>query len=536
MSGLFDKSSMRQSLSASPVRTAPSALLHSALLTLLALLTLAGCAGLPTQFQKNPSLAWPTPQDTPLGRVVQASLSAGYSSGFRLLPSGSFAFDTRIALARRAQRTLDLQYYLFHDDAAGRALGREVLAAALRGVRVRVLLDDIATEGQDAMLAQLAAHPNLEVRLFNPFAGGRGKLVTRVLASAFDASRVNHRMHNKLFVADNAMAITGGRNIGNEYFMQGTASNFIDLDVFAAGAIVPKMSDVFDQFWNSDYAYPASAFASFRLDDKPLATEPAGFLPIPAGTVDPLGYGPLGVAIDSGKMALIGAEAIVVADAPSKVAGVTDQTVDSTASRMILRLMDSAQSEVLVISPYFVPGTIGMAAMKKLAVRGIGMTVLTNSLAANDSALVHIGYSRYRRAMLQLGVHLYELSPTRARVRGRIALFGSSHASLHAKVVAIDRKRLFVGSLNLDARSARTNTEMGLLIDSPALTADLYALLKADNDDSSYRLRLSPATGALEWVAVDDGVEVIFSTEPDVSVLLQFGLWLISPLAPESLL
>lgn len=527
---------MRQFLFASSVLLPPRALLRSTLLTLFTLLILTGCAGLPTHFEKNPSQAWPTPQDTPLGRVVQASLPAEHPSGFRLLPSGSFAFDARIALARRAQRTLDLQYYLFHNDESGRALGREVLAAALRGVRVRVLLDDIATQGQDAMLAQLATHPNLEVRLFNPFAGGRGQLVTRVLASVFDASRVNHRMHNKLFVADNAVAITGGRNIGNEYFMQSNASNFIDLDVLAAGAIVPKMSDVFDQFWNSDYAYPASAFASFKLDDKPLAADPPDILPISAGTVDPLGYGPLGIDIDSGRLTLIGAQAVVVADAPSKVAGVTDLTVDSTASRMILRLMDSAQSEVLVISPYFVPGAVGMAAMKKLAARGIGMTVLTNSLAANDSSLVHVGYSHYRRAMLQLGVHLYELSPTRARMRGRIALFGSSHASLHAKVVAIDRKRLFVGSLNLDARSARTNTEMGLLIDSPTLTGDLYALLKADNDDSSYRLRLSPTTGALEWVALDDGVEVIFSSEPDVNVLLQFGLWLIAPLAPESLL
>ena len=500
------------------------------------LLALSGCAGLPTHYEKNPSTAYATPQDTALGKVVSASLPSNHASGFRLLPTGGFAFDTRVALVRRAERTLDLQYYLFHDDEAGRALAREVLAAALRGVRVRVLLDDIATQGQDAMLAQLSAHPNFEIRLFNPFAGGRGQLATRVLASLFDASRVNHRMHNKLFVADNAMAITGGRNIGNEYFMQGSASNFIDLDVFAVGAIVPQMSAVFDQFWNSEYAYPATAFAEFKLDAKPVAISPAAPSPVPSGTIDPLGYGPLGDEIDRGKLALAWASATVVADAPSKVAGVTPQNIDDTASHMILRLMDTAQSEVLVISPYFVPGKVGMAAMRKLASRGIRMVVLTNSLGANDSPLVHIGYSRYRRDMLQLGVHLYELSPTRAQKRGPTSLFGSSHASLHAKVVAIDRKRLYVGSLNLDARSARTNTEMGLLIESPALAQELFALLKADNDESAYRLRLSASSGALEWVAVDDGVEVVYTTEPDVGILLQLGLWLISPLAPEDLL
>ncbi|MEC5215276.1 putative cardiolipin synthase [Actimicrobium sp. GrIS 1.19] len=504
---------------------------------LLVATLVAGCAGLPVGFEKNPSTALPNPQDTSLGRIVQASLPSDASSGFRLLPTGGFAFDTRIALARRAERTLDVQYYLFHDDEAGRALGREVLAAALRGVRVRVLLDDIATEGKDQMFAQLSAHPNLEVRVFNPFAGGRLRMFTRVLAAAGDFDRINHRMHNKLFVADNAMAITGGRNIGNEYFMQGSASNFIDLDVFAAGAIVPKMSAVFDAFWNSEYAYPASAFAHLKLDDVPLAPEPAGMSAAAlTETRDPLGYGPISTELGSGKLALEVASATVVADAPSKVAGLTEETRADTVSSNIVRLMTSAETEVMVISPYFVPGKIGMKAIRAMSARGIRMIVLTNSLAANDSPLVHVGYARYRREMLEQGVQLYELSPTRAQKRGRLGLFGSSHASLHAKVVAVDRKRLFVGSLNLDARSARTNTEMGLLIDSPTMAGQLVELLQADHDESSYRLRLSAKTGGLEWVAIDDGVEVIYTSEPDVGVLFNFGLWLLAPLAPEELL
>ncbi|MFT5535392.1 MAG: putative cardiolipin synthase [Candidatus Paceibacteria bacterium] len=501
-------------------------------------LFLSGCAALPEQVRKTPSVALATPQDTRLGQVVLASLPAGEQSGFRLLPIGSAAFDIRIALARRAERTLDVQYYLFHGDETGRAIGRELLAAALRGVRVRILLDDIATQGQDEVLARLSAHPNFEVRVFNPFAGGRSTLLTRVLASLGDLDRVNHRMHNKLFVADNAMAITGGRNIGNEYFMQGAVSNFIDLDVFAVGAVVAPLSAVFDDFWNSDYAYPANAFAAFRLEeDEAPATRPEAVLPavgVPRGPLDPPDHVALSSEIDAGKLTLVWANARVVADSPDKVDGLSERGIDGTVGGRIVRLMASAQSDVTVISPYFVPGEIGMAAMQRLATRGVRMMVVTNSLAANDSALVHVGYARYRRPMLELGVHLYELRATQKRPR--MGLFGSSHASLHAKLVMVDQRQVFIGSLNLDARSALTNTEMGLVIDSPELAAELDGLLRADQEESVYRLRLSVRTGALEWVAKEDGVEVIHTSEPDVSRLFEFGLWLLSPFAPEELL
>jgi putative cardiolipin synthase len=498
-------------------------------------LLLSACATLPEQVRRTPSVALATPQDTRLGRIVRDSLPAGEQSGFRLLPSGNFAFDTRIALARRAERTLDVQYYLFHGDETGRAIGRELLAAALRGVRVRILLDDIATQGQDEVLARLSAHPNFEVRVFNPFAGGRSSLFTRVVASLGDLDRVNHRMHNKLFVADNAMAITGGRNIGNEYFMQGATSNFIDLDVFAVGAVVAPLSAVFDAFWNSDYAYPASAFATFRLEEEDTpVSRPDPILPVTDGLRDALGHAALASEIDAGKLTLAWANASVVADPPYKVAGLSTRGIDATVGSRIVRLMESAQSDVTVISPYFVPGAVGMAVMQQLADRGVRMLVLTNSLAANDSALVHLGYARYRRPMVEMGVHLYELRATQKRQR--MGLFGSSHASLHAKLVVVDQRRVFIGSLNLDARSMLTNTEMGVIIDSPELAAELDGLLRADQEESVYRLRLSARTGALEWVATEDGVEVVFTSEPDVSGLFEFGLWLLSPLAPEELL
>ena len=510
-------------------------------LIVFVVLSVTGCAGLPTQFDKHPSVALADHANSRLGRTVAASMPPGETAGFRLLPTGLFAFDTRIALARRAQHTLDLQYYLFHNDESGRALGREILAAALRGVRVRILIDDISTQGQDQMLARLAAQKNLEIRVFNPFAGGRSFLLTRLLASIGDLKRVNRRMHNKLFVADNAMAITGGRNIGNEYFMQGAASNFIDLDVFAVGNIVPELSTIFDAYWNSDYAYPISAFVPLKPDDasRPMNV-PGNVAAIDtadsASTRDSLGYGPLAIEIDRGKLDLVWANATVVADSPLKVAGIIDQKPDATVMRSVVRLMKTADSEVVIVSPYFIPGKRGMEVMRALAARGIKISVLTNSLAANDSPIVHIGYAHYRTDMLKLGVHLYELSPSRMQKRDRQGLFGSSRAQLHAKVVIIDQKQIFIGSLNLDMRSARDNTELGLIIQSPVLAQQFTRLLNADNFESAYRLRLSAQTGALEWVSIDDGVEYIFTTEPDVGFLLHFGLWLIAPFAPEELL
>jgi putative cardiolipin synthase len=510
-------------------------------LIVLVVLSVAGCAGLPTQFEKNPSVAIPDRAESALGRTAAASMPPGKTAGFRLLPTGDFAFATRIALARRAQRTLDVQYYLFHNDESGRAFGREILAAAMRGVRVRILIDDISTQGQDQLLARLAAQKNLEIRVFNPFPSGRSLLLTRLLGSLSDLSRVNHRMHNKLFIADNAMAITGGRNIGNEYFMQGATSNFIDLDVFAVGDVVPELSNVFDSYWNSDYAYPISAFAPLKPDD---AARPIDFprraVAVSAGdnpnTRDPLGYGPLAAEIDRGKLDLVWAKAIVVADSPLKVAGIIDQNANATVTRNVVRLMQSADSEVMILSPYFIPGKRGMEVIRALTARGIKMSVLTNSLAANDSPIVHTGYARYRVAMLKLGVRLYELSPSRAQKRGRLGLFGSSRAQLHAKVVIVDQKQIFIGSLNLDARSARDNTELGLIIQSPVLSQQFMHLLNADNFESSYRLRLSAQSGALEWVSTDDGVEHVFTSEPDVGFFLNFGLWLIAPFAPEELL
>jgi putative cardiolipin synthase len=505
---------------------------------LLLLIALTGCASLPTGLMKKTSAAIATPQDTALGKVVLASAPAGQVSGFRLLPAGPYAYDTRIALIRRAQRSLDLQYYVINKDDSGQTLLKELTDAATRGVRVRLLIDDFFTSGQDAMLLSLALQPNIEVRLFNPFAGGRASLLTRLFSSAWDLKRISHRMHNKLFIADNAMAVTGGRNIGDEYFMYAAGSNFIDMDVLAAGAVVRELSGVFDGYWNSDYVYPIEALVSAGEMKKgaPYFEITTSRSPLAQEVRDPLGYGPLACELEAGKLDLIWAPASVFADSPSKVAGVTEDNLHGTVSSRLLQVMGTATTEVLVASPYFVPGKVGMAAIRKLHARGIRMVLLTNSLAATDAPLVYVAYARYRREMLKEGVIVYEISPMRAQKRGALGSFGSSRAMLHAKIAVVDRKQLFIGSMNSDARSARENTEMGLVIQSPELAQQIVQLMAKDGGASSHLVRLADKPAGIEWVARDGDIESIDDDEPDVPFFLKFKLWLFASFAPEELL
>ena len=517
--------------------------------SLLLAAAIGGCASLPRDFDKPVSHAIDVSkvQGSPLARATHGSGPVGDLSGFRLLPTGGYAFNTRVALARRARHTIDAQYYIVEDDETGRAILKELQNAAARGVRVRLLMDDIGTETLDQTLLKMASQPNIEVRLFNPFAWGRSSLSTRLLSSLGDLARVNHRMHNKSFMADNVMAVTGGRNIGNEYFMYSNGSNFIDLDIFAAGPIVTDLSAVFDRYWNSSYVYPIASLVKFESAMADKAAQMMAAVPgmpemigedglAPAVMRDLLGHAPLAQEIDAGQMKLTWAPARVVADDPSKVAGVTNATVHDTASGMLMSLMGSAKTDVVVVTPYFVPGKPGIALMHQLKNKGVHMSVLTNSLAATDTPIVHIGYAAYRLEMLRLGVDLYELSPTRGSKSGMLGLFGSSRAKLHAKTVVVDKEQLFVGSINLDARSARENTEQGLIIRSPELASEVLQLLANDKGESSFHLRLTPDRKDIEWVGIDHGVETVLYDEPDASLLLRFGLKVLGPFAPEELL
>jgi putative cardiolipin synthase len=506
----------------------------------LALSILAGCASLPQHVRKLPSAALDDPQDTTLGRIVAASEEGkGRNlSGIRLLSSGDEALDSLVALADHAERTLDIQYYIIRQDESARALLQHVRSAADRGVRVRVLVDDLNTSGEDRRFMHLGQHPNVEVRVFNPFPGGRSAIWSRILTSISDIPRINHRMHNKLFVADNALAITGGRNIGDEYFTLDTHSNFIDLDLVGAGPIVPQLSASFDAFWNSKYAYPIASLAG------PAPAVPPEPPQIPAPAAPSVSQAQ-GVAeedadwlrreLDANLLKLVWAPATVLADRPAKIASDVSPDQEETIANNIAALMRSAQQEILVISPYFVPGKEGVALMRELIARGVHIRIITNSLASTDAPLVHNGYARYRVALLKMGVELSEVRPRLGQKRARFHPFRSANASLHAKALVIDRRTVFIGSLNMDERSKHFNSELGLVMRSPEIARQVTSLIDDISADGSYRLSLD-ASGHIVWSSGEGSDEKVWHNEPETTVMQRLSIKLLAPFAPEELL
>jgi phosphatidylserine/phosphatidylglycerophosphate/cardiolipin synthase-like enzyme len=494
-------------------------------LTILVLL-ISGCAALPQHVEKSLTIALPNPATTSLGRTVAAEEVGKNLSGIRLLTSGEEALADLIALADHAERTLDIQYYIIHQDDSARILLQHVRRAADRGVRVRVLVDDLNTAGEDRRFMHLGAHANVEVRVFNPFPGGRSATWTRLLASVNDIRRINHRMHNKLFVADNALAITGGRNIGDEYFTRDPHYNFIDLDVIAAGTIVRELSASFDAFWNSKYAYPIASVAS------PVSAETAS--PQVPESIAALGSNWLGAELDSGHLQLTWVPATVLADRPAKIASEVSPDEEVTIANNLVALMRAAKQELIVISPYFVPGKDGVALFAKLVDQGVHIRILTNSLASTDSPLVHNGYSHYRVALLKLGIELSEVRPKLGQKHARFHPFRGSNASLHAKALVIDQKTVFIGSMNMDARSARTNSELGLVMRSPDIARQVTSLLDDISADGSYKLRLVDHSDRIEWSSGDP--EMTWYTDPETTRLQRFVLKLVAPFAPEELL
>jgi len=518
-------------------------------------LAAAGCASLPQGVSRVPSKALAASPQTDLGGIAAASTpptaAASGQSGFRLLSWSSQALDARIELARRAQRTIDLQYYVIHDDETGRYLLRTLHDAARRGVRVRLLLDDLYTAGMDPLLLSLAATPNFELRLFNPFPAGRGSLTERFSASLFDLGRVNHRMHNKLFIADGAMAIAGGRNIGNEYFMAHGSANYIDLDAFVLGAVVPQLAALFDQYWNSEFSYPLAAIVRSDQSADELQREfleltnpqraPAPVPPSP-GAKDLLGYATLSEEMRSGRIGLAWAAAQAFADSPEKVlhhrseAPPEDQTFGPTVRSSLMHELLLARKEVLVSSPYFVPDVYVMQDIREAQLWAVSITIITNSLASTDEPLVHAGYQRYRHELLDLGVTLYEVAPSRVGTSKNLGPFGQSIGRFHAKAAAIDREVVFIGSLNFDPRSERHNTELGLIIRSPRLAEELLRMAELVKSEAAYRVRLGADKESLEWHISSQSREETLFEEPDTGFWQRLLLRLIAPLVPDALL
>ena len=516
---------------------------HAALrvAALVAVATLAGCGALPPRGDPPPSTALPPSPDSPLVRLAQASVPDPGLSGFRLLPMGYYSLDARVELARRATRSLDLQYYHIHHDRTGHLLLRSVRDAALRGVRVRLLVDDLYTVGGDALFAGLGAFPSVEVRLFNPFCCGRDGIGSKYVASLFDVRRLNRRMHNKLFVADSAIAVAGGRNIADQYFMRSATDNFVDLDTLVVGAVVPQLVDIFDTYWNSPHVFPVQAIVHSGLDDEALrrqfdrlVDEGDPMMAVPLPPVDILGYGPVSEDFDGARLGLHWGRASAFADSPAKVAATSDEMARSmSVSMSVMDLLSTAQREVVLSSPYFVPGARGVEAFGDLTRRNVKVTVLTNSLAANDEPLVHTGYARYRVALLRLGVDLYELSPTRVGRNQRLHWPGASLGRLHAKLAVVDRRQVFIGSMNLDPRSASKNTELGIVVESPELAKEVLRVIHISKLQSAYRLQFGADGQSLMWATMDDEGEVLLDVEPDTTLFLRVQNLILAPFVPE---
>ena len=501
--------------------------------------TLTGCASLPPPPSQPETRALANPASTPLGQLVQRVAPAGGRSGFRNLIAGDEALDARLALADNAQKTLDLQYYIVTQDTSTLEVLDRVRAAAVRGVRVRLLLDDLNTSGADATLDALIREPNVEVRLYNPFPNGRGSTITRVLTSLTDIPRINRRMHNKLFIADNALGITGGRNLGNAYFVQSAASNFVDLDLLVAGRAVRALSASFDVYWNNPLAYPARMFIPAQT---PEAIADARRIVVPATTtvapaaeqvVPPRAL--LSDDLRAGRLPLVWAPSRVLADNPSKLEHDEDPAPDETLVDDMEKMLRGATRNVTLISPYFVPGKRGTAVLRTLRDRGVTVKILTNSLAANDAPLVHIGYVVYRSELLRMGVQLSELKPSVGDTSVRLGSFGSSTSRLHAKALVVDGRLALIGSMNFDPRSDKLNSEIGVLVDSPSIAQQVVDLYDAIAQQAAYALSLDER-GHVRWTDPAAAGGPPLGAEPGSKLWMRLSMKLLSPLAPEEML
>jgi cardiolipin synthase C len=505
---------------------------------------LSACGTLPAVVDRPSSRSEQPSPDSALVRIAQESSPAPALTGFRLMPLGFYSLDARIQLAQRARYSLDVQYYLIEDDRTGRLLMRNLRNAALRGVRVRLLVDDLYTVGGDPMFRGLAAFPNVEVRLFNPFCCARQSIASKYFASMADFTRLNHRMHNKLFIADGAAAVMGGRNIADEYFARSATSNFVDMDVFLVGPVVRQLASIFDVYWNSPQAYPVEAILGQSPDREEarrgfdhLVDDGEQMMSVAVPPFDILGYGPISDDLDAGRLRLVWGTAVAFADQPAKVMATSAEMARSMSVQMSVmdRVMASTR-DVVISSPYFIPGPLGVEEFGDLRKRNIKVVILTNSLAANDEPLVHTGYARYRVQLLRTGVDIYELSPTRIRHNERLMLPGTSLGRLHAKTAVIDQSTVFIGSMNLDPRSESTNTELGVIAECPELAREVIRVINISKLQSSYRLRFAPDSQSLEWLATDDQGEVVLSQEPEVTPLMRLEQMLLAPFVPESLL
>lgn len=511
------------------------------LLVALGLGLLVACSSLPplpSLEGRSESFALPAAQtaDTRLGRAI-APLRAAHPqlSGHFPLLEGHDAFVARALLAGLAERSLDVQYYIWQPDLTGRLLLEALHAAAERGVRVRLLLDDNGVQGLDPELAALHRHAHIEVRLFNPFTL-RGN---RAVGFLTDFPRLNRRMHNKSFTVDNQVSLIGGRNIGDEYFDASDGVLFADLDLLSVGPVVEEVSADFDRYWASASAYPVDrllpeppteALAQLRQRATELQRQPAA-----AEYLQALRHTAIVPRLLDGSLALEWAPTRMVSDDPAKGLGAAAR--QDKLPHQLAEIIGTPQRHLELVSPYFVPTASGVESLAALAAEGVRVRVLTNSLDATDVAVVHSGYAKRRRALLAAGVELYELRRLGPPLepRRRLEPRSSSGSSLHAKTFAVDDERVFVGSFNFDPRSARLNTELGFVIDSPALARQIEAVFDGPILRHAYQPRLD-ADGRLYWLEPHDGQWLRHDREPGTSLWQRLGVSLLSLLPIDWLL
>ena len=505
------------------------------------LLVAGGCASLPENVQLVPSTAYLDTHDTRIGRHVQGKIQMHPGeSGYLLLGNGLDAFVARVRLAQLAERSIDTQYYMIHNDVVGSLFVDQLYKAAERGVRVRLLVDDIGQEGRDFGAAVLDRHPNIEVRIFNPFARNTG----RTLQYVTGFGKQTRRAHNKSFTVDNQATILGGRNIGDEYFAADPELAFVDLDVLAVGPVAGQVSASFDQYWNNALSYPISTLVENlptpqesdlrRQEFDEFITQQAD-----SEYMQHLRDSDLANRIRQGQMTYHWGVGAVVADDPEKLTHDTTETKYHLSEQLAPYMADIRQ-ELIIFSPYFVPGKSGVAFFKQLRDRGVQVKILTNSLASTDVGIVHTGYARYRKVLLRMGVELYELNRNLSREKRKAIKeggIGQSKSSLHAKCFVLDRETAFIGSLNLDPRSVIQNTEIGVVFKSLPIAGHIADGFDRNVEKVAFRLELEKmqnGTERLLWHGLVGGEKQTFEHEPYTGFWKRFGILFMRILPIES--
>lgn len=504
----------------------------------LLIVLLNACSSLPTDPNREDSYVITNTADTALGQALAEQLAQHPGeSGFFTLNEGMNAFAARLFLISVAQKSIDVQYYIWHDDGTGKVLYNQLLAAADRGVRVRILLDDLDTAGKDNLLRAVDAHPMVEIRLFNPFS----KRTSRAGDLITDTARINRRMHNKTLTVDNQATIFGGRNIGNEYFDAQSDVGFSDLDALAIGPIAGEVSDSFDLYWNSEWAHRLAAF----YPGKTLGSEQIqAFRKASDEHLEEAQSTHYAQAVRTQEVADIDrftaldfawSPWILAYDQPSKVVAESVDEETHLAPRL-QKAIDRAQNELIIVSPYFVPGEDFSQYLVDRVAGGLRVRILTNSLSANDVAMVHAGYIRYREKLVSGGVELYEYKASKTdQADDNRKSPGASQASLHAKFLGFDQRYMFIGSFNLDARSVALNTELGAYFQSTQHARQLSNAFDSMLLKNAYRLSIDD-DGNLQWTTLEGDDEQHFDHEPETSFWQRMNSGFMSLIVPESLL